>query len=96
MSTTPNPYASDLAGRDPLDALREPTRLITPHREIDLVEELAKIRQGIAGVAIFPRGNEHGGGDSEAGQGKAIQDRNERRQMRSAIARVVPIEPLKR
>src|SRR5262249_38731658 len=46
----------------PLYALREPTRLVTPHREIDMVEEPAKIRQGIAGVAIFPRGKleQHG------------------------------------
>src|SRR5215831_14464036 len=40
----------------PLHALCESTRLVTPHREIDMVEELAKIRQRIAGVAIFPRG----------------------------------------
>src|SRR4029450_12992821 len=45
-------------GRDEraLHAFREPTRLVTPHREIDMVEELAKIRQRIAGVAIFLRG----------------------------------------
>jgi hypothetical protein len=40
----------------PLHALCESTRLVTPHREIDMVEELAKIRQRIAGVAIFPGG----------------------------------------
>src|SRR5262245_49467242 len=46
----------------PLHALREPTRLVTPHPEIDLVEAPPKIRQGIARVALSPRGKleQHG------------------------------------